>query len=107
MSARLMSGTFAGKRIVVAGGAGFLGSHLIDRVLADGAAAAVAVDNLITGTERNVASLQGDPRFTFQRQDITEGLRVDGPVDFVFNLASPASPIDYLEIPLETLRVGS
>ncbi len=102
-----MAGTFEGKRVVVLGGAGFLGSHLIDRVLADGAAAAVAVDSLLTGSERNIVELKKNPRFSFLKQDITEGLQVEGKVDFVFNMASPASPIDYLQIPLETLRVGS
>src|SRR5687767_9171251 len=102
-----MAGTFENKRVVVLGGSGFLGSHLCERVLADGASAVVAIDNLITGNERNLQGLKQDRRFTFHKHDITEGLSVEGPVHFVFNLASPASPIDYLQIPIETLRVGS
>ncbi len=95
-----------GRRAVVLGGAGFVGSHLCERLLADGASV-VAVDNYVTGTEANLRTLLGRPGFESLRQDITEGLRVEGPVHFVFNLASPASPIDYAKLPLETLRVGS
>ncbi|WNG22126.1 UDP-glucuronic acid decarboxylase family protein [Cystobacter fuscus] len=96
-----------GQRVVVLGGAGFLGSHLCERLLDDGAARVVSVDNCLTGTERNVAHLKGRAGFESMRQDITEGLSVEGPVDYVFNLASPASPIDYAKLPLETMRVGS
>ncbi|WP_225409371.1 UDP-glucuronic acid decarboxylase family protein [Stigmatella hybrida] len=95
-----------GKRAVVLGGAGFVGSHLCERLLDDGAAV-VAVDNFLTGAEENLRTLRGRPGFEFVRQDIVEGLRVEGPVDYVFNMASPASPIDYAQLPLETLRVGS
>src|SRR5438067_2265353 len=95
-----------GKRAVVLGGAGFLGSHLCERLLRDGASV-VCVDNYVTGKEQNLATLRGRPGFEDLRQDITEGFWVDGPVDFVFNLASPASPIDYAQLPIETLRVGS
>jgi dTDP-glucose 4,6-dehydratase len=95
-----------GKRAVVLGGAGFVGSHLCERLLAEGAAV-VAVDNLVTGSEHNLRHLQGQGRLEFLRQDISEGLAVEGPVDYVLNLASPASPIDYARLPLETLRVGS
>ncbi|WP_224246216.1 UDP-glucuronic acid decarboxylase family protein [Hyalangium gracile] len=95
-----------GKRAAVLGGAGFVGSHLCERLLDDGAAV-VAVDNFLTGTEENLRTLRGRPGFEFQKQDIVEGLSVPGPVDFVFNMASPASPIDYAQLPLETLRVGS
>ncbi len=98
--------TFQGKRAVVLGGAGFIGSHLCERILADGGTV-VAVDNFITGRERNLAPFRDHKAFSFLKQDITEGLSVDGPVDFVMNLASPASPIDYAELWLETLRVGS
>jgi dTDP-glucose 4,6-dehydratase len=102
-----MTGTgMEGRRAVVLGGAGFVGSHLCERLLADGAAV-VAVDNYLTGTEANLRPLLGRPGFESLRQDITEGLRVEGPVHYVFNLASPASPIDYAKLPLETLRVGS
>jgi dTDP-glucose 4,6-dehydratase len=96
-----------GQRVVVLGGSGFLGSHLCERVLEDGAVRVVAVDNYITGNPRNVDHLRDRPGFEELRQDITEGLSVDGPVDYVFNMASPASPIDYAKLPLETLRVGS
>ena len=95
-----------GKRAVVLGGAGFLGSHLSERLLADGASV-LCVDNYLTGHERNLKSLRGREWFSDVRHDITEPLSVAGPVDFVFNLASPASPIDYAMLPLETLRVGS
>lgn len=93
---------------MVLGGAGFLGSHLCERLLGDGAAAVIAIDNLVTGNERNLVELKRDGRFSFERQDITAGpLNVAGPVDFVFNLASPASPKDYEVLWLETMRVGS
>lgn len=95
------------KRVVVLGGAGFIGSHLCERLLADGAAAVVAVDNLCTGRRENLRWLDGQPGFSLLVQDVVEGLRVEGPLDFVFNLASPASPADYHRLPLETLRVGS
>ena len=91
---------------MVLGGAGFVGSHLCERLLDDGAAV-VAVDNFITGAEQNLRVLRGRQGFEFLRQDIIEGLSVEGPVDYVFNMASPASPIDYAQLPLETLRVGS
>jgi dTDP-glucose 4,6-dehydratase len=104
-----MSGarSMKGQRVVVLGGAGFLGSHLCERLLDDGAARVVSVDNFLTGAERNVGHLLGRADFASLRQDITEGLSVEGPVDYVFNLASPASPIDYAKLPLETMRVGS
>ncbi len=95
-----------GKRAAVLGGAGFVGSHLCERLLEDGAAV-VAVDNFLTGSEENLRGLRGRAGFEFLRQDIVEGLAVQGPLDYVFNLASPASPIDYAQLPLETLRVGS
>jgi len=96
-----------GKRAAVLGGAGFLGSHLCERLLADGAAAVVSVDNLITGSEENVRHLRSNPRFRHVVQDICDPFDLDGPLDYVFNLASPASPIDYAQLPLETLRVGA
>ncbi len=89
------------------GGAGFLGSHLCERLLADGAASVVAIDNLVTGNERNVEGLKTEGRFELIKQDITTPLTLAGPVDFVFNMASPASPKDYEVLWLETLRVGS
>ncbi|WP_257459019.1 UDP-glucuronic acid decarboxylase family protein [Archangium lipolyticum] len=96
-----------GQRVVVLGGAGFLGSHLCERLLDDGATGVVSVDNYLTGSEQNVEHLRSRPGFEVVRQDITEGLSVDGPVHYVFNMASPASPIDYAKLPLETMRVGS
>jgi len=95
-----------GKRVVVMGGAGFLGSHLCEAVLAQGGEA-VAVDNLCTGALENVAHLQGKPGFTFVERDVTEKFDIEGPVHFVLNFASPASPFDYARLPIETLRVGS
>ena len=95
-----------GWRIVVTGGAGFLGSHLTDRLLAGGAET-VCFDNLSTGDRRNIAHLADDPRFHLVEQDVTTHLAVDGPVDAVLHFASPASPVDYLELPIQTLKVGS
>jgi len=91
---------------VVTGGAGFLGSHLVDCLLARGHQV-VAIDNLVTGAVENVAHLAGNAGFRFIQQDVTEFLFLDGPVDYVWHLASPASPIDYLELPIQTLKVGS
>ena len=93
-------------RIVVAGGAGFLGSHFCDRLIAEGHAV-VCLDNLVTGSEANLAGLAREPRFSFERQDICQGARVAGPVDMVANFASPASPVDFARLRLEILRVGS
>ena len=90
---------------VVTGGAGFLGSHLCDHLVGEGLRV-ICIDNLETGSLRNIAHLHGDG-FAFVNHDITEHLEIDGPVDFVFHLASPASPIDYLRLPLATLKVGS
>jgi dTDP-glucose 4,6-dehydratase len=91
---------------VVTGGAGFLGSHLTDLLLARGHKV-IVIDNLITGSVDNIAHLAGHPRFKFIRQDVTEFIYLDVPVHFVWHFASPASPIDYLEIPIQTLKVGS
>jgi dTDP-glucose 4,6-dehydratase len=93
-------------RILVSGAAGFIGSHMCDRLLAEGHAV-VAVDNFLTGRERNVAHLDGNAEFRLIRHDITQPLTVDGPVDAVLNMASPASPKDYLQHPIATLDVGS
>jgi nucleoside-diphosphate-sugar epimerase len=96
----------SGRRVVVTGGAGFLGSHLADELLARGDEV-VAVDNLSTGFERNIAHLSGHTGFTFVKADVCDGIFVDGAVDAVMHFASPASPPRYLELPIETLRVGS
>ncbi len=93
-------------RVVVTGGAGFLGSHLIDRLLAAGCEV-VCLDNLVTGDERNLAHLFGHERFTFVHRDVTEFIFVPGEVDAVLHFASPASPVDYLELPIQTLKVGA
>ncbi len=93
-------------RVVITGIAGFLGSHLADRFMADGHQV-VGIDNFITGHPRNIAHLFGQEGFRFIRQDVTEYLYVDGQVDGVLHLASPASPVDYLELPIQTLKVGS
>jgi len=91
----------------VLGGAGFLGSHLCERLIAEGASGVIAVDNLMTGTQRNLAGLRGMEAFRFVRHDVTEPLALPGELHFVFNLASPASPIDYAHLPIETLRAGA
>lgn len=93
-------------KALVTGGAGFLGSHLCDKLLARGFEV-VAMDNMVTGNPNNLAHLEGNSSFTFVHHDITEEIPWDGPLDRLFNMASPASPIDYLQIPLETLAVGS
>jgi len=90
----------------VTGGAGFLGSHLCQRLLADGCEV-VAIDNFLTGSPVNVEHLLEHERFRLVRADITDYLHVPGPVDQVLHFASPASPIDYLRLPIETLKVGS
>ena len=92
-------------RILITGGAGFIGSHLADRFLADGHEV-ICVDNLITGDVANIAHIKGD-KFTFVKYDVTNYLFVDGPLDYILHFASPASPIDYLELPIQTMKVGS
>ena len=91
---------------LVTGGAGFLGSHLCDRLLAEGWQV-TCVDNLVTGNARNIAHLRQAPGFSYQQQNVSDGLTCDAAVDYVLHFASPASPPDYLRLPLETLRVGS
>ena len=91
---------------VVTGAAGFLGSHLTDRLLAAGHEV-IGVDNLVTGNMANLAHLEGDDRFRFIHHDVSEFIDIDGPIHNILHFASPASPIDYLELPIQTLKVGS
>jgi dTDP-glucose 4,6-dehydratase len=91
---------------IVTGGAGFLGSHLCDRLLAEGKRV-TAIDNLITGDTRNIAHLMGHEQFRFVKHDVTEYMFIEGEVHYVLHFASPASPIDYLKLPIQTLKVGS
>jgi dTDP-glucose 4,6-dehydratase len=91
---------------IITGGSGFLGSHLSDRLLKEGHRV-IAIDNLITGNVANIEHLAGNPDFKFIRHDVTEYIFVPGKVDYVWHFASPASPIDYLRIPIPTLKVGS
>ncbi len=91
---------------VVTGGAGFLGSHLCERLLTEGHAV-VCLDNLVTGSIENISHLFSNPQFRFMHYDVTNFIHVPEPVDFIFHFASPASPIDYLKLPIQTLKVGS
>lgn len=93
-------------RVLITGGAGFLGSHLCDLFLSRGHEV-VCMDNFITGSPDNIAHLMGRPDFSFVEYDVTNYIHIDGPVDYVLHFASPASPIDYLEKPIQTLKVGS
>lgn len=93
-------------RVVITGGAGFIGSHLCERFLSDGHEV-VALDNLITGAESNIAPLRKNSAFSFILHDVSKEMIIDGPVDIVLHFASPASPIDYLKYPIQTLKVGS
>ena len=103
---RAAHGSWRPRRAVITGGAGFLGSHLCDRLLEEGAEV-VCLDSFLTGTPANVAHLLDDERFTLVQYDVTNYLHVDGRVDAVLHFASPASPRDYLEFPIHTLKVGS
>src|SRR5450759_4536828 len=93
-------------RILITGGAGFIGSHLCDLLLERGHEV-IALDNLITGSLRNIANLQDNERFRFMNADVTRHIQIEGTVDAVLHLASLPSPVDYLEMPIKTLKVGS
>jgi dTDP-glucose 4,6-dehydratase len=93
-------------RVLVTGGAGFIGSHLCDRLLSMGHKV-IALDNLITGSTDNIAHLAGRNDFNFILHDVTEYIYISGDLDFIFHLASPASPVDYLTFPIQTLKVGA
>ncbi len=93
-------------RVLITGGAGFLGSHLADRFLAEGHDV-VAMDNLVTGDTRNIDHLADNPHFSFVRHDVSNYIHLKGPLDVVLHFASPASPVDYLDLPIQTLKVGS
>ncbi len=93
-------------RVLITGGAGFIGSHLCDSFLANGHDV-ICLDNLITGATDNIAHLAGNPRFSFIKQDVTNYIFISGNVDAILHFASPASPIDYLNFPIQTLKVGS
>jgi dTDP-glucose 4,6-dehydratase len=94
------------KTAVVTGGAGFVPSHLVDRLLADGIRV-VALDNFVTGNRCNIAHLANEAHFSFIEHDVSTPFDVEGEVDYIFHMASPASPIDYVQIPVETLKAGS
>ncbi|MDX1520961.1 MAG: UDP-glucuronic acid decarboxylase family protein, partial [Anaerolineae bacterium] len=93
-------------RVLITGGAGFLGSHLCDRFLAEGHTV-IAMDNLITGNTANINHLAGNKNFLFIDHDVTNYIYIDGPLDAILHFASPASPIDYLELPIQTMKVGA
>jgi len=93
-------------RVLITGAAGFLGSHLADRLIAGGYEV-VGMDNFVTGSPDNIAHLTGHPRWSFYRHDVTDFTYIAGPLDGVLHFASPASPRDYLELPIQTLKVGS
>ena len=94
------------KTAVVTGGAGFLGSHLTDRLLSEGYSV-IGVDNFITGNSANLEHLKKEKRYSFIEQDVSKFIEIKGDVHLIFHFASPASPIDYLELPIQTLKVGS
>jgi dTDP-glucose 4,6-dehydratase len=94
------------QKVLITGGAGFLGSHLCERFLAEGWAV-ICMDNLITGDLANVEALFANPDFHFEKRDVTEYIHVPGELEAILHFASPASPIDYLELPIQTLKVGS
>src|SRR5579872_1547063 len=93
-------------RTLITGGAGFLGSHLCDRFVQEGHEV-ICMDNLVTGSGDNIGHLIGKPNFSFVHYDVTNFIHVDGQLDYILHFASPASPIDYLKLPIQTLKVGS
>jgi len=93
-------------RVLITGGAGFLGSHLCDKFISNGDEV-ICMDNLITGSPDNIAHLFGNSKFKFINQDVTEYIYIEGSLDYILHFASPASPIDYLKLPIQTLKVGS
>ncbi|WP_370477437.1 UDP-glucuronic acid decarboxylase family protein [Tamlana flava] len=94
------------KKVLITGAAGFLGSHLCDRFIKEGFNV-IAMDNFITGDRRNLEHLESHPNFEFIEHDVTEFVKIEGNLDYILHFASPASPIDYLKIPIQTLKVGS
>ena len=94
------------KTVVITGGAGFLGSHLCDKFIHEGFRV-ICVDNLITGNSKNIAHLAGNENFLFLKHDVTNYIFIPGDVDYILHFASPASPIDYLKLPIQTLKVGA
>jgi dTDP-glucose 4,6-dehydratase len=94
------------KTAVITGGAGFLGSHLCDKLL-ENDISVICIDNLLTGDLKNIEHLIGNKKFKFIHHDVTNFIHVPGKVDYVLHFASPASPLDYLQLPIQTLKVGS
>ena len=94
------------KKVLITGAAGFLGSHLCDRFLCEGYFV-IGMDNFITGDKKNINHLENNPNFEFIEHDVTEFIKIEGALHYILHFASPASPIDYLKIPIQTLKVGS